>query len=392
MQAAPTRPATAYTLTSPSETRQQLSSLETPSHKLKAQHEPSAGLSSVTKDTRPLLPPTPTPSVQTCRTSPRQTQVPLEANGSVQLSKGQTGEDHEPRVTASVESSLTKAGAGTGTQPDGTLTIAAAAVPSVLPIHQPIPTVANRTTQSTHVRQTSTTPKQVQFDKINAEKIGRGNLFIDRTISIDANLLLRWRVEIQPKIDDDMKKLVKNWLSGDNISLVSQFYMVGKKQGDSLLVQPTIIILCDSKRCKSTLSKEFPALQLHYLDNFTHNIKVCYQGVAWAMTSEEGESVVNNAMSTASLRNIRIENEPRLQGTNCGQRLRFEVGDLGSAVYKYATLGGTVSIESRLYGLTTAHTFVADLVIRDLASSDDESFASTDSDSDTEKTLQRSKV
>ena len=115
------------------------------------------------------------------------------------------------------------------------------------------------------------------FDASNAERISRGNLFIDRTIPIDDTLVRRWRDEIKAQLDDDVNKLIKNWFSGDNILSTCQFYMVGKKRGDTLIVQPTIVILCATKKCKNILRKELLALKLYHLDNFAQNIKVCYK-------------------------------------------------------------------------------------------------------------------
>jgi len=68
--------------------------------------------------------------------------------------------------------------------------------------------------------------------------------------------------------------------------------------------------------------------------------------------------------------------------TSCGLRLRFDIERGGSVQQYYLILGGIIGMDSLRYGMTTAHTFMANLKDVEISNSKEQKAASLNSNSE----------
>ena len=211
---------------------------------------------------------------------------------------------------------------------------------------------------------------------------------MDVAADIPDVLIDEWNNNVKPKLDPEVKALIQVMNGGkDKIHSTTQFYMVGSKQGDKLLAEPTIVISCRSKNCKRKLAAQLSRLKLHHLAAFDHPICVRYQPqpAFWAASLTENAPPRDSTARLATLQDVYIErsNMPAISGL----KMKFDVLQAGIVKQRYATLGGVIGIDEAIFIMTTAHTFLADeRSANNLSSSDDinRNDSGSDSDGDTD--------
>lgn len=257
-----------------------------------------------------------------------------------------------------------------------------------------ITSTASTRTHSQSFEANASSVIEVPFNLSAFEKLDKTRyMALRETISED--LAWRWATEVKPRLDEDLQKLIRTISSGtDQILSNTRFYMVGTRHGEILRAVPTIVVSCGTKRSKNRVKKELCRLKLHYLNDFGQPIIIRYQcsPTYWATSSvEEASSTAGNSKSSA-LRCVWIESGPQLSG--CGLKLMFEVQYGTVLERKYATLGGMVRINGRYYGLTSPHSWLANISVSDnsqTGTQDDEKTSSgSQSDSEVDDDMQRS--
>ena len=97
--------------------------------------------------------------------------------------------------------------------------------------------------------------------------------------------------------------------------------------------------------------------KLHYLESFGRPIHVLYQPspARWAASALELKSRrATDDFALSEVQALSIE----MNNTCCGLGLKFDVEHDGNVQQRYAVLGGIISIDRTIYGMTAAHTFV----------------------------------
>lgn len=229
--------------------------------------------------------------------------------------------------------------------------------------------------------------KSIPFDEKYCDSLGHG-IFLDRRDVPDKALLEAWNQRVLPDLDKCVQSYWRNKLRGSRILPTNEFKMVGKKRKDELFAEPTIVITCPTKEDRKKVKRFLHDLKPRFLESFKAIVRVEYTRTVYAGLSEGGTSTTRDELG--DLRTLSIEGHNK-QSTNCGLKLRFEMSQRGVGRRSYATLGGVIAIGETLYGMTTAHTFLADLqkqaptsVSVDSDDTDDSSHVTTsDNDTDT---------
>lgn len=232
--------------------------------------------------------------------------------------------------------------------------------------------------------------KSIPFDEKYCDSLGHG-IFLDRRDVPDQALLEAWNQRVLPDLDKCVQSFWRNKLTGSGRLPTNEFKMVGKKRKDELFAEPTIVITCPTKEDQKKVKRFLRKLNPHFLELFKAKVRVEYTrtgGTVYAALSEGSASTARDELG--DLRALSIEGHNK-QSTNCGLKLRFEMSQRGVERRSYATLGGVIAIGETLYGMTTAHTFLADLqkqaptsVSVDSDGTDDSSHVTTsDNDTDT---------
>ena len=206
---------------------------------------------------------------------------------------------------------------------------------------------------------------EVAFNDRSAEKLSHQH-FMDKRLAIPDAVVQMWNEDVKKRLDEDLQQIIGGISVGtDHIFSETQLYMAGTRRGNMLLAEPTILITCGTKACRKRVDRYLSRLKLHYLDDFGHPIRVRYQPAPayWASSSvlsaiEENESSVP-VFGFSSLRQLWIEHT--WSSTACGLKMRFDFTPDRQTRQCYATLGGIVRIDNIIYGMTTAHTFLARL-------------------------------
>ena len=256
-----------------------------------------------------------------------------------------------------------------------------------------ITSTASTRTHSQSFEANASSVIEVPFNLSTFEKLDKTRYMALRE-TISGDLAYRWATEVKPRLDEDLQRLIRTISSGtDQILSNTRFYMVGTRHGEILRAVPTIVVSCGTKKSKNKVKKELCRLKLHYLNDFGQPIIIRYQcsPTYWAASSVEETSSAGNLKSSA-LRRVWIESGPRL--SSCGLKLMFDVQYDTVLERKYATLGGMVRINGRFYGLTSPHSWLANISVGNNSQTgmqDDEKTSSdSQSDSEDDDDMQRS--
>ena len=206
---------------------------------------------------------------------------------------------------------------------------------------------------------------EVAFNGRSAEKLSQQH-FVDKRLAIPDAVVQVWNEQVKKRLDADVQHMIGGMSAGtDHIFSETQLYMAGVRRGTVLLAEPTIIITCGSKTCRRRIDRHLSRLKLHYLDDFGYPISVRYQPAPayWASSSvmssvEETQHRVPN-FGFSDLHRLGIEHT--WSSTACGLKMKFDFTPIRQTRQCYATLGGIVRIDNIIYGMTTAHTFLARL-------------------------------
>ena len=210
-----------------------------------------------------------------------------------------------------------------------------------------------------------TYPVQIAFSKTSTERLSKvESVYIDKTAIIPQAIIDRWENEIQGQLDKEIQDLIRTKFGGkDNILLTTQLYMVGTKHKETLTVKPTIIITCGTAKSKKQIAVGLGNRKLHYLDDFGYPWRVRYKKPpSWtASPRNETPSIpfVIDGPDIPKLQGVYVEQTMK-PGVS-GLKLRFDILQDGITEYRYATLGGVISIEETNFLMTTAHPFLAEL-------------------------------
>lgn len=202
--------------------------------------------------------------------------------------------------------------------------------------------------------------KSIPFDERYCDSLGHG-IFLDRRDVPDQALLEAWNQRVLGDLDKCVQSFWRNKLTGSGILPTNEFKMVGKKHKDELFAEPTIVITCPTKEDQRKVKRFLRKLKPRFLESFKAKVRVEYTrtgGTVYAALSESSTSTARHKLG--DLKTLSIEGHNK-QSTNCGLKLRFETSQRGVERRSYATLGGVIAIGETLYGITTAHTFLADL-------------------------------
>lgn len=202
--------------------------------------------------------------------------------------------------------------------------------------------------------------KSIPFDEKYCDSLGHG-IFLDRRDVPDQALLEAWNQRVLGDLDKCVQSFWRNKLPGSGILPTNEFKMVGKRHKDELFAEPTIVITCPTKEDQKKVKRFLRKLKPRFLESFKAKVRVEYTrtgGTVYAGLSEGSTSTARHQLG--GLRTLSIEGHNK-QSANCGLKLRFEMSQRGVEKRSYATLGGIIAIGETLYGITTAHTFLADL-------------------------------
>jgi hypothetical protein len=257
-----------------------------------------------------------------------------------------------------------------------------------------ITSTASARTHSQSFEANASSVIEVPFNLSAFEKLDKTRYMALRE-TISEGLAHRWNTEVKPRLDEDLHKLIRTISSGTHQILSStRFCVVGTRHGEILRAVPTIVVWCSTKKSKKKVEKELLGLKLHYLNDFGRPIIVRCRcsPTYWAASSvEEASSTAGNLKSSTLLR-VWIESGPQL--SSCGLKLRFDVQYDTVLERKYATLGGIVRINGSFYGLTSPHSWLANISVSNNSQTgmqDDEKTSSdSQSDSEDDDDMQRS--
>ncbi len=224
-------------------------------------------------------------------------------------------------------------------------------------------------------------PVEIPFDEHSTERLGKsGDEYMDKkTAMIPAVLNDEWNNNVKPMLDEQVKVLIRDMYGGkDKIHSTSHFYMVGTRNDDRMLVEPTIVISCGSKDCKRRLDARLKKLKLAA---FPIRVRYKRQPAHWAASSTEERLPDVSTDTLHTLEDVCIEQSdmPAISGL----KMRFHLIQADTVQQRDATLGGFIGIDEAIFIMTTAHTFLTDVPsTNDVSSPDDTSRTDSSSDSD----------
>ena len=198
------------------------------------------------------------------------------------------------------------------------------------------------------------------FDPKHLEKVSRDR-YMDRMAELPIALVHRWNESIKPQLDQDLQRLVHSADGAKEFILSNvQLCMVGLKRGNTLYAQPTILITCGTKECKRRVEKDLRRLKLHYLHEFGRPIHFRYQPspLYWAASMVTPQDLSDEETLALNSQKSCLE-DLNMDCTSCGLNLEFTVRQSGHQERFNTTLGGILCIGGEFYGMTTAHTFLA---------------------------------
>ena len=247
----------------------------------------------------------------------------------------------------------------------------------------------------------SSKKKIIPFDEKYTRSLGHKTYMDQRDVD-DEVLLGRWNNSVEPQLAPAVNLIVKKFSTGDRISALAEFKMVGKRHNDELDAESTIVITCPTTTCRKKLKEHFEKVRPYYLETFIVPIKFKVApaepkkpwkiGIPHWTTLSDGNPSTVIGQGLGDLKRLSIEDHYKMSSP-CGLKLKLEMND--GAVEHYATLGGVIAIGDTLYGMTTAHTFLADLQVQTpsslLTHSDDsdESSDITTSDIGSESSIEK---
>lgn len=229
---------------------------------------------------------------------------------------------------------------------------------------------------------------QIPLKRPHTEKLSR-NCYMDKKAEVSDLLMQRWNDDIKRRLDQDLREVIGSTSKGvDHILSNTQFSMVGRRHGEILFAKPTIVITCGTRECQKRVTRHLARLNLQYLEDFGCPIKVRYQRAPSYWASSECGDLPLSADRSSQMHIHRVCIQRSTGCTACGLKLRFDEEIDGFVQQKFATLGGIICIKQQIYGLTTGHTFLADLRSRrttqTLHEGDKSRRFDTNSDTDTE--------
>ncbi|KAN0067851.1 hypothetical protein V8E54_014098 [Elaphomyces granulatus] len=229
-------------------------------------------------------------------------------------------------------------------------------------------------------------------DMTRLERLGR-NYYLAVGEKVPQQFLQRWNDETNPHLENAIGELVRSApFRDDKIMVSTELRMAGEKNGGYVDVQPTIMVTCGSKRCLKRIKNglnEMSHISAFGQPIFYRRVK---HGVDWASfdRNEQGPSgQIGNAPGPEDRPTWRLLScqmqLPRQGWTLCGSKLKAEVEINAVPMFRYGRMGGLIEIDGIVYGLTTAHTFVANFPHDEASALDEESGSSSAPDSEDEE-------
>lgn len=138
-----------------------------------------------------------------------------------------------------------------------------------------------------------------------------------------------------------------------------------KALAPTIRMKPSLWIACGSLKCKQKVKKEVP--RLPYLQSF-----LCKHGMGpiqiklgapQPLTATELATKSNSRQEIVRVSFAIQRLDIKAQGI-CGARARFVAHTADDTVEHYSTIGGFVSIDGRIFGVTTAHGIVNECLYR----------------------------
>ena len=210
-----------------------------------------------------------------------------------------------------------------------------------------------------------TYPVQIEFSKTSTERLSKvESVYMDKIARIPQAIIDKWKNEIQGQLDKEIQDLIRTKFGGkDNILLTTQLYMVGTRHKETLTVKPTIIITCGTAESKRQIGVGLGNRKLHYLDDFGYPWRVRYKkSPSWTASPRNETPSIPFATAGPEIPNLQgVYIEQNIKPGVSGLKMRFEILQDGITEYRYATLGGIISIEETNFLMTTAHPFLAEL-------------------------------
>jgi hypothetical protein len=222
---------------------------------------------------------------------------------------------------------------------------------------------------------------RIQYDMTKLERLDR-NHYLAIYEKVPQQLRQRWDDEIHASTESAVEELIRSVQARDDEILGStMFKMVGEKNGDYVNVKPTILVTCGSKKGLQRVKNGLP--EMSHISAFGQPIfyRRKKHGLASLDENEHGPSgqTMNTGPTTGRLLSCQMQLP---QGwAICGSKLKAEIAINAAQMCRYGRMGGLIEIDGILYGLTTAHMFVANL----LPDEDEESGSSSASDNEDEE-------
>ena len=231
---------------------------------------------------------------------------------------------------------------------------------------------------------------QVQYSAETCELLDK-RTFIAWQCSKPPALVEQWEHVIRPRLEDNLIAVMDSLrLRSNQIICRTQLEMVGPPDKKRVYVIPTVIITCGNKQCKREIQKVLRAGQFQCLTDFGQSVIVRFKpaptwygprarnqppdeldwfidattpkGTASSLITSQKESYQNlDPLHPALWRTPRIHLEDlSLLDSACGSSLRYESTDSIDR-WSYSILGGLITIDGVIYGLTSAHPLLLNL-------------------------------
>ena len=211
--------------------------------------------------------------------------------------------------------------------------------------------------QTRTVESTVSRCSNITFDITQVERLSRECYMAPREAMPNA-VVQEWNQTIKPQLDQVLQELMKSDDVRREVVLTNvQLCMVISKQGGTLRAEPTIVITCGTKSCTKRIKKRLGKLKLHCLVKFGAPIKIRFHPspAYWAASTITATTFGGIFLN---LHELIIENHENF-ALDSGAEMTFIVSRDGEQGVMRSTLGGIVYIDGAFYGMTTAHTFLA---------------------------------
>lgn len=206
-----------------------------------------------------------------------------------------------------------------------------------------------------------TVPRSSPSIYLLAKRVYVGRL---RDIELPSMLEEEWQINVRDRLINDLRPVVEKILphvSRHGAIIEPILCMTGEEDPGSANVQlrPTIWIKCGSRRCKNAIRQEVQ--HLAYLQAFSKGrVQVHLGAPIYASYSHAGSGSGNPFMQLPEGfgRLVMLFPDRSSHSSACGIQLKH-ISDLPGNVETTRVIGGAISVDNMVYGLTTAHFFFA---------------------------------